>query len=56
MIMWCFTLPFSALSAFVWNFPPLITFIFLKSDQILKCIPNAIKCNRYKWVRELTRE
>lgn len=56
LFMWCFTLPFSALSAFVWNFPPLITFIFLKSDQILKCIPNAIKCNRYKWVRELTRE
>ena len=55
LFMWCFTIPFSALSAFVWNFPPLITFMFLKSDQLLKCIPNAIKCNRYKWVKELTR-
>ena len=55
LFMWCFTLPFSALSAFVWGFPPLVTFIFLKADQILKCIPNAIKCNRFRWVRSLTR-
>ncbi len=56
LFMWCFTIPLSALSAFVWNFPPLVTFIFLKADQILKCLPNAIKCNRYKWIRELTRD
>lgn len=56
IFMWGFVIPLSALSAFVWNLPPLYTFIFLKSDQILKCIPNAIRCNRYKWVRELTRE
>jgi putative MATE family efflux protein len=53
--MWGFTIPLSALSAFVFDLPPVYTFIFLKSDQILKCIPNAIRCNRYKWVRELTR-
>ncbi len=53
--MWGFTIPLSALSAFVFKLPPVYTFIFLKSDQILKCIPNAIRCNRYKWVRELTR-
>jgi putative MATE family efflux protein len=53
--MWGFTIPLAALSAFVFNLPPVFTFIFLKADQILKCIPNAIRCNRYKWVRELTR-
>jgi putative MATE family efflux protein len=56
LFMWCFTIPLSALSAFVWNMPPLYTFVFLKADQILKCIPNAIRCNRYKWVRKLTRD
>jgi Na+-driven multidrug efflux pump len=55
IFMWGFTIPLSALSAFVFNFPPLYTFFFLKSDQLIKCIPNAIKCNRYKWVRQLTR-
>lgn len=53
--MWLFTIPLSVLSAFVFGFPPAVTFMILKADQILKCIPNFIRCNRYKWVRNLTR-
>ena len=53
--IWLCVLPLSALSAFVWKFSPVVTFLFLKSDQILKCIPNGIVVNRYKWVRILTR-
>jgi len=56
LFMWLFTIPASALSAFVFKFPPIITFCFLKFDQLAKCLPNAIVCNRYKWVRRLTRE
>ena len=56
LFMWLFTIPFSALSAYVFGFPPIITFCFLKFDQLGKCIPNAIVCNRYKWVKRLTRE
>jgi len=56
LFIWLVTLPFSALSAFVWKFPPIVTFMFLKSDQILKCIPNSIVVNRYRWVRSLTRD
>ncbi len=55
LFMWLWTIPSSALSAFVFQFPPVVTFMFLKSDQLLKCIPNAIRCNRFKWVRNLTR-
>ena len=54
--MWLWVIPSAALSAFVFGFPPVVTFIFLKSDQIIKCIPNAIVCNRYKYVRDLTRK
>ena len=54
IFMWGFVIPTSALSAFVFHFPPAVTFMFLKSDQILKCLPNGIRCNRYKWVRDLT--
>jgi Na+-driven multidrug efflux pump len=53
--MWLFTIPLSYLSAFVWNFPPVVTFGFLKADQIIKCLPNGIYCNRFTWVRQLTR-
>lgn len=54
--MWLFTIPMASLSAFVWNLPPVVTFLFLKADQLLKCIPNGIYCNRYTWVRQLTRD
>ena len=53
--MWLFTIPMAYCSAFVWNFPPAVTFLLLKADQLLKCIPNAIYCNRFTWVRQLTR-
>lgn len=56
LFMWLFTIPAAYLSAFVFGFPPLVTFCFLKADQILKCIPNAIYCNRFRWVRRLTKK
>ncbi|MGI5970643.1 MAG: MATE family efflux transporter [Oscillospiraceae bacterium] len=56
LFIWLWVIPASALSAFVFRFPPLVTFILLKSDQLLKCIPNAIVVNRYRWIRNLTRE
>lgn len=53
--MWLFIIPSAALSAFVFHWAPTVTFLFLKVDQILKCIPNSIYCNSYKWVRNRTR-
>ncbi len=55
LFMWLFTIPSACLSAFVFHFPPLVTFCCLKADQLLKCIPNAITCNRFGWVKILTR-
>jgi len=37
------------LSAPLW-----LIFLALKSDQILKCIPAAIKINRFRWAKNLT--
>ena len=56
IFIWLCVLPLSALSAFVWQLPAVVTFLFLKSDQFLKCIPNGIVLNRYRWVRILTRD
>lgn len=56
LFMWLFTIPFAFLSAFIFEFSPVITFCFLKADQILKCIPNAVVCNSYRWVRILTHD
>ena len=56
LFMWLFTIPAAFLSAFVFRWSPVVTFCFLKADQLLKCLPNAIVCNRYRWVRILTRD
>ena len=53
--MWIFTIPMACLSAFVFHWTPIVTFLFLKLDQFLKCIPNGIYCNTYKWVKDWTR-
>ncbi len=53
--IWLFTLPSAFLSAFVFHWPPIVTFCFLKADQLLKCIPNSIVVNRYRWVKVLTK-
>ena len=53
--IWCYTLPFAYASAFLFGWPPAVTYFILKSDQLLKCIPNAIYCNSFKWVKNLTR-
>lgn len=55
LFMWCLCIPLAALSAYVWQLSPIFVFFFLKMDQILKCIPNAIYCNSFRWVRKLTR-
>lgn len=54
--IWCIVIPLSFLAAFVFHWPPLAVVICLNSDQVFKCGAAAIKCNRYRWIKKLTRE
>ena len=53
---WLIVIPSALLSAFVFNWPLWVTFLCLKSDQILKCFVAIVKVNRYRWIRKLTRD
>ena len=53
---WLIVIPASFLSAFVFQAPIWVTFLCLKSDQILKCFVAVVKVNRYRFIRVLTRE
>ncbi len=53
---WLIVIPMAFLSAFVFQFPLWVTFLCLKSDQILKCFVAIVKVNRYRWIHKLTRE
>lgn len=52
IFMWGIVLPSSAICAYVFNLSPVITFICLKSDQILKCFVAIFKVNRFRWIKE----
>ena len=52
---WCIVLPLSFVMAFVVQAPPAVVVFFLNSDQLFKCIPAYVRCNSWKWVRQLTR-
>ena len=54
--IWGIVLPLSFLAAFVFKWPPAAVVFCLNADQLFKCIPGAIKANRYKWIKKLTRE
>lgn len=54
IFMWGIVLPLSLLSAFVFKYPPLIVFICLKLDQVLKCFVAAVKVNRFKWIKKFS--
>ena len=54
--IWVIVLPVSYLAAFVWKAPAIVVAICLNADQFFKCIPNALRVNRYHWIHRLTRE
>ncbi len=51
---WAIVMPLSFLAAFVWKLPIVWVVFILNSDQIFKCVPAAIRCNGYKWIKHLT--
>ena len=53
--IWCIVLPVSFLAAFVFHWPPVVVVICLNADQVFKCAAAAIRANRYRWVRKLTK-
>ncbi|MBE6573132.1 MAG: MATE family efflux transporter [Ruminococcaceae bacterium] len=53
IFMWCVVLPLSFLSAFVFKWPHVVTFICLKCDQIFKCFIAFWKVNYGKWMKKI---
>lgn len=49
-------MPAGFLSAFAFHAPVWVVYFCLKCDQILKCIVAAVKVNRFRWIKNITRE
>lgn len=54
--IWGIVLPASYLAAFHFHASPVVVVMCLNADQVFKCVPAAIRANRYRWVRILTRD
>ena len=54
--IWGIVVPLSLLGAFLWGWSPLAVVICMNADQLFKCVPAFIGCNRYRWVRRLVKE
>ncbi|MDD3369696.1 MAG: MATE family efflux transporter [Lachnospiraceae bacterium] len=54
-VIWGIEIPLALLTAFVWKASPLIVFMMLNCDQIIKCVPAFLYGNSYRWVRKLTK-
>jgi Na+-driven multidrug efflux pump len=53
---WVIVIPTSIFVAFVLDAPPAVVFFCLKCDQFFKWTIALVKTNRFKWIKNLTRE
>jgi len=56
IFVWLVVIPSALIAAFVFHAPPVVVFACLKSDQILKCAVAVVTVNRFRWIKNLTRD
>ncbi len=52
----CVVLPSAALAGYVFHAPAWLVFALMKGDQIYKCAVAVVKVNRFKWIKNITRD
>ncbi|WP_237391600.1 MATE family efflux transporter [Paenibacillus dendrobii] len=55
VVMWLFILPLSYLCAFVWQMPPILLYIVISLDEIIKFPIAFIRYRQFKWLNNITR-
>ncbi|MCL2507707.1 MAG: MATE family efflux transporter [Oscillospiraceae bacterium] len=55
IFVWLIVIPSAVVAAYVFGAPAWVVFACLKCDQILKCAVAVVKVNRFKWIKNLTR-
>lgn len=52
--MWCYSVPLGFLAAFVWHFPPLIIYILISTDELVKLPFYYMRYKKGVWIRNIT--
>lgn len=53
--IWGIVIPVSIIAAYVLKLHPVVIVACLNADQVFKCGASFIKCNRYNWIKKLTK-
>ena len=56
IFVWGVVIPSAMLAAFVFHAPTWVVFACLKCDQVLKCAVAVVKVNRFRWIKDLTKQ
>jgi len=56
IVMWGIILPLSYLSAFVWHLDPVLLYVVISLDEIIKLPVALVRYRQYKWLKNITRE
>ena len=55
-VMWGIVIPLSLVSAFIWHLSPILIFVIISLDEVIK-LPLALsRYKKYKWLNNITRE
>lgn len=53
--MWGFSIIVGAIAAFIWKLPPMIVYMILLSDEVIKIPFSSIRYKQMKWLKNITR-
>jgi putative MATE family efflux protein len=56
IVMWGIILPFSYLGAFVWHLPPVLLYVIISMDEVIKLPVALFRYRQYRWLKNITRE
>ncbi|MDD2956515.1 MAG: MATE family efflux transporter [Oscillospiraceae bacterium] len=56
IFVWLIVIPSACVAAFWLHADPWVVFACLKCDQVLKCAVAVVKVNRFRWIKNLTRD
>lgn len=54
VFMWLVVVPSGYIAAFVLNWPPVVVFMCIRYDQLVKCVVAFIKVNRFRFIKKIT--
>lgn len=54
--MWCYSVPLGFISAFVLHLPPMVVYLLISTDELVKLPVYYLRYKQGKWMRNITKE